>query len=261
MIGCIIQARMGSSRLPGKVMMKIDNSKTILYYVINQIHKCKNIIKIVVATTTLDEDDVIVDHVQELGYDHFRGSSKDVLDRYYQCAREFKIDSIIRISADCPLIEPNIIDVVIRKFLDGKYDYVTNSLTRTFPYGMDVEIFSFQTLENAWKNAKLPSEREHVTPYIYNHLKEFKKFNVTNSKNFSNLRIMVDRENDFQLIKKILSKIEEQPILLKDILELFKKEPDIFSINKEYQTDEGYLKSLKKDKEFLKNKIGKLENE
>ena len=253
MIAVIIQARMNSNRLPGKVMMKIKN-KPLLHYVLNQIRYSNLVEKIIVATTDLTDDDIIEEFVLKEGIDCYRGSSKDVLDRYYQCAKEFKIETIVRISADCPLIEPNIIDVVIRKFLDGKYDYVTNSLTRTFPYGMDVEIFSFKTLENAWKNAKLPSEREHVTPYIYNHLKEFKKFNVTNSENFSNLRIVVDRENDFQLIKKILSKIEKQPILLKDILELFKKEPDIFLINKDYQTDEGYLKSLKEDKDYLKQK-------
>ena len=260
MIAVIIQARMNSNRLPGKVMMKIKN-KPLLHYVLSQIRHSNLLEKTIVATTDLAEDDIIEEFVLKEKIDCYRGSSKDVLDRYYQCAKEFKIETIVRISADCPLIDPNIIDVVIRKFLDGKYDYVTNSLTRTFPHGMDVEIFSFKTLENAWNNAKLPSEREHVTPYIYNQFKEFKKFNVTNSENFSNLRIVVDRKNDFQLIKQIFSKIEKQPILLKDILELFKKEPDIFSINKEYQTDEGYLKSLKEDKEFLKNKIGKLENE
>ena len=146
MIGCIIQARTGSTRLPKKVMQKIDNDSTVIHYVINQIKSSKRIEKIIVATTNLDEDDIICKYVDLQKIEFFRGSSEDVLDRYYQCARKFSIDIIVRITADNPLIDPNIIDSVIKQYKNTKCDYATNTLPRTFPYGTEVEVFSFNGL-------------------------------------------------------------------------------------------------------------------
>ncbi len=134
MIGCIIQARMGSTRLPGKVMQKIDNTSTVLDYVINQIRFSKRIDKIIVATTNLIEEDIICEHLSSKKIQFFRGSSEDVLDRYYQCAKEFSIANIVRITADNPLIDPNIVDLVIDEYKNKKCDYVSNTLHRTFPY-------------------------------------------------------------------------------------------------------------------------------
>jgi len=250
MIGCIIQARMGSLRLPGKVMKKIDETYVLLDYVIRQIQSSKKIEKIVVATSTLSEDDIICNHLSSNHVEFFRGSSKDVLDRYFQCAKEFSLDTIVRITADNPLIEPNIVDLVIDKFCSQKCDYVTNSMPRTFPYGTEVEVFSFHSLEKVWKNAIKPSEREHVTPYFYNNPDIFKIINVEYSKNISNLRWTVDRKNDLELVRIIASKIISRPILLNDILTLYSKEPILFQSNKPIIPNEGYLKSLEEDKEF-----------
>ena len=250
MIGCIVQARIGSTRLPGKVMLNIDEKNPVLYYVLEQLSSCKLIDKIIVATTTLDEDDVIKNFVNSMNVNIFRGSSDDVLDRYYQCAKKFSIDTIVRITADNPLIDPTIVDDLIKKFTLNSYDYLTNAHIRTFPYGTEVEIFSFKALEKAWKNAKKPSEREHVTPYFYNNSQSFRNYNQENSKNLSYFRWTIDRENDFLLVKSIVSKIKKRPILMNDILDLFSKEPKLFEINKNQIRDEGYKKSLEEDKEL-----------
>ncbi len=249
----IIQVRMSSSRLPGKVMMKVDSKHPVLYYVITQLQFSKNLDEIVVATSTREEDDIIVDYVNNLGISCFRGSLKDVLDRYYQCAKEFSVKDIVRITSDCPLIDPTIVDKVIEKFKSNSYDVVTNSGTvpRTFPQGTDVEVFSFQALEKAWKNAKKPSEREHVTAYFYNNESDFKIDYLTRSKNISHLRWCVDRMPDLELVRKIVSKVKKKPILMTHILDLFSKEPHLQDINKNYVVNEGDLISSEEDKKAV----------
>jgi len=253
-IGCIIQARMGSSRLPGKVMMDVEKDKPVLYYVINQLRHCKLIDKLIVATTTLEEDDKIIKYCHDLGVDSYRGSVQNVLDRYYQCAKKFSISTIIRIPSDKPLIDPEIVDDIINKFRLNSYDYVTNFLPSTFPSGTEVEIFSFKTLETAWKKAELPSEKEHVTFYIYNHKEKFKIFNVTLSEDLSRYRWAVDRMEDLMLVRNIVSKIKKRPILMGDIISLFKKEPRLVDINKDVNREEGNLKSLKEDRKYLESR-------
>jgi spore coat polysaccharide biosynthesis protein SpsF len=250
MNGCIIQARMGSTRLPGKVMMRVDTNP-ILYYVLKQTQQSKLIHSIVVATTNLEEDNVIEDYVTDFGVKCFRGDKSDVLDRYYQCAKKFSFSTITRITSDCPLIDPQIVDDVIKKFNSGEFDYVTNTLPRTFPYGTEVEVFSFNALEKAWKNAKKPSEREHVTPFLRND-SEFRIANIQHDKDISHLRWTVDRIEDFNLVKEIIARVKKTPILLRDILELVEKEPQLFQMNKDLIPNEGYLKSLKEDEEFMK---------
>lgn len=251
-IGCIIQARMGSTRLLGKVMLMVDTNP-VLYYVIKQLQYCKLFEKMIVATTVLEEDDKIVKCVQNLGIEWFRGSPQDVLDRYYQCAKKFSLETIVRITADNPLIDPTIVDALIVKFNSGSYDYVSNFLPRTFPQGTEVEVFSLHALERAWRNAKKPSEREHVTPYFYNNPDMFNISVVRYSQNISHLRWTVDSENDLELIRMIASKLKKRPILMTDILDLLSKEPHLININKDYVVNEGYLKSLKEDEEFLKS--------
>lgn len=251
MIGCIIQARMGSTRLPGKVLKLVDDKNPSLYYTINQLKNCKNIEKIIVATTTKDDDDVIVEHLKKLNIEYFRGSPTDVLDRYYNCAKKFSLNTIIRITADCPLIDPEIVDRGISIFVSGQYDYVTNTFPRTFPDGNETEIFSFNALQTAWKNAILPSEREHVTPYLRNQKEKFRIKNFENSQNISNLRWTMDLQEDLILIRTIISRVDKRPIHLADILELFKKNPELIEINKGHVPNEGYIKSLKEDEEFL----------
>ena len=254
MIGCIIQARMGSSRLPGKVLMKLDEKCTVLEYVVKQISQSKLVNKVIIATTDLEQDDVIQKKANELGIECFRGSSDNVLDRYYECAKKFGLDDILRITSDCPLIDPNIVDKVVEKYLTKDYDYVSNTLIRTFPIGTDSEIFSFDILEKSWQNASLLSEKEHVTPYIINKKNGFRLGNIKNELNVGQLRLTLDRIEDYELIKKIVKKIERRPIFMKDVLKLFSEEPELVKINAHIPANEGMLKSLKRD-EHEKNKI------
>jgi len=242
---------MGSSRLPGKVLMKSDNGIPLLYHVINQLRHCSKVKNLVIATTTNHEDDEIEKFADNNSVNVFRGKEKDVLDRYFQCAKKYSFSTIVRITADCPLIDPQIVDKVIEKFFSGNYDFATNTLTRTFPIGTDVEVFSFSALNKAWENTQLPSEREHVTPYLRNQ-ENFKIINVENDKNISNLRLTVDRIEDFELIKQILNNISINPIHLEDVLELFSRKPELIEINKHINHNEGFNKSLEEDREFIK---------
>lgn len=253
MICCIIQARMGSTRLPGKVLKIVDGKNSSLYFTISQLKQCKNIDKIIVATTTLKEDDIIENFAKNLGIDVFRGSNVDVLDRYFQCANYFKINTIIRITGDCPLIDPTIVDRGIEIFQSENYDYVTNTFARTFPDGNETEIFSFDALKKAWNNAKLPSEHEHVTPYFYNNEQDFKIKNFEHTSNLSNLRWTVDFPEDLELVKILISKIQSRPIHFKDILKLLNSQPELLEINKDHEPNEGLKRSLEDDRKFLKN--------
>ena len=251
MIGCIVQARMGSTRLPGKTLLKIDNKNTVLDSVINQLSFSKFIDKIVIATTNLQSDNVIADFAKNLNLEIFRGSSDNVLDRYLQCAQFFSFDTIVRITADNPLIDPNIVDLIINEYNNTECDYMTNIIDRTFPYGTEVEVFSMISLQKAWMNAKKPSELEHVTPFIRDPDNKFIIKNVKNKENLSHLRYTVDRIDDLTLVKEIIKNIISRPILMEDIINLYQKMPQIFEINKNIKHD-GYLSSLEKDKAYFK---------
>lgn len=247
----IIQARSGSTRLPGKVLLKVMG-KTILEYVLERVGKAKNIKGIIVATTQKEEDIRIVDLVESLGIRTYRGSDEDVLDRYYQAAQLLGIKHIVRITADCPLIDPQIIDNAIVLYVESKADYCSNTLDETFPDGEDVEVFSFKALRSAWKNAKLISEREHVTPYIKKNPAMFKLVNLENNTDLSAKRWTVDTKEDFRFIKAILEAL--YPIKpgfnSEDILEFLKNKPHLEEINKGIVRNEGYLKSLNKDRKI-----------
>jgi len=236
-IGCIIQARMGSTRLPGKVLMQINN-KPMLHYLIKQLEFSKEINEIVIATTTLKEDLEIVKFAKKNNIRFFIGSDDDVLDRYYQCAKEFSFSTIVRITADNPLIDPHIVDKVIRCFKDNTYDYVSNAISRTFPYGTEVEIFSFNALENSWKNACKHSEREHVTSFIYKNKTKFKTFNLTNKIDLSRFRWTIDRPNDLKLVREIISKNNKFPITTEAVLKILKENPDLLKINNKNNINE-----------------------
>ena len=252
MIGCIIQARMSSKRLPGKVMIKVDKENTILDCVINQLQGSKEIKNIVIATTDQKEDDVIVEFLKKKRVKYFRGSKQDVLDRYYQCAKKFNFSEIIRITSDNPLVDYEIVDMVVKHFRSNDYDYISidqplSTFQKTYPSGYNVEVFTFSALENAWKNTKLPSEREHVTPYFYKNKEIFKQTNVENSEDLSRFRCTVDTKYDLELIQKIYSNVKKRPILLSDVIKLFKANPELVKINAHVKAD-GYLRSLKEDK-------------
>ena len=250
MIGCIIQARMGSSRLPGKIMKKINGDIPMLKFQLDQLEFSKNIDQIIIATTTLEPDNLIVDFCKKNNLECFRGESKDVLDRYYKCAKKFNFPIIVRITSDNPLIDPTIVDHVISRFIDSDYDYMSTEVKKS-PLGFAVEVFTFKSIKKAWEEAKLPSEHEHVTPYFYNNPDKFKIESVSQEKDLSHIRCTVDTEYDFKLIEKIILKIETRPIHLDHILDLFSKDTNLLEINKHVKHD-GYARSLKEDQEFLK---------
>lgn len=239
---------MNSTRLLGKVMMLVDDETPIIEHVVKQLKQSKLCNQIVIATTTQNEDEKIVDFARKNEIPYFRGSIEDCLDRYYQCAKTFSSSIIVRITCDNPLIDPTLIDEAIMIFKSGDYDYVTNCKPRTFPQGTEVEVFSFNALKKAWNEAKKPSEREHVTPYFYNNPDKFRIFNITNQENISNLRWTVDRKEDLEFVRIVVSKIKKSPILMIDILQLLKKEQHLKDINKNFIMDEGYLTSLENDK-------------
>ena len=239
-VGIIVQTRTGSSRFPGKVMMKADEENIMLDYVINQLQFSKMHDKLVVATTSLPQDDVIYNHVTNRKISCFRGDEKNVLERHYQCAKKYSFSTIIRIPSDKPLIDPTIVDSIITKFQSNSYDYISNfsvnakndhEFVPSFPSGTEVEIFSFTALEEAWKNAISEHDKEHVTPFIYENPEKFKIHNIISETNLSGFRWALDYEKDLKLIRLIISKIKKRPILMTDILELFKKEPELLEIN------------------------------
>ena len=248
----IIQARMGSTRLPKKVMLEVLG-KPVLWHVVNRVSKAKLIDGLIIATTVNLEDDIIVKFCKNNDILVFRGSENDVLDRYYQCAKEYGIKDIVRITADCPLHDPNIIDMAIREYLKGKYDYVCNTIQYTFPDGFDVEVFSFGALEDAWKNANLPSEREHVTPFIKKNEK-FKKKNIYSNKKYPANRCSLDYIDDYEFIKRIYEGIGKEMFYIDDVMDYVKKNPEILKINQHIKINNGYLKSLKEDEIFLKQR-------
>ena len=182
-IVCIIQARISSTRLPAKILLPGYN-KPLLFHLIDRINKCKQINKVVVATSKNSLDDLLYDLCLSKKINVFRGSLDDLLDRYFKCAKKFKADHIVRITSDCPLIDPKIIDSVIKKYLSVKnLDYMSNIHPPSYPDGFDVEIFSFKALRKAHVTAKNNFEREHVTPYIWDNLDKFKIKNYSNLKN------------------------------------------------------------------------------
>ena len=252
---------MGSTRYPGKVMEKLNGEKKVLDYVINQLRFSKSIENVIIATTTLKQDDVIVNYAKDNNLKYFRGESLDVLDRYYQCAKEFSLETIVRMTSDCPFLDPRIVDKTVCFFQENNFDYVSNNIIRTFPIGVDTEVFSFQALEKAWKEAVLPSEREHVTPFIKKNNNIFEIFNLENEQKVPIYRITIDRREDLRFLKEIAKNINHEPILMKDVYDLLETKPEILNLyNEKMNVVEGYNKSLKEDDEFLKN-LSKQERE
>ena len=229
-----VQARMGSTRLPGKVMKPVLG-KPLLEYLIERLHRVKEADDCAILTTTNPRDDVLVNFCEKLGVACYRGPEEDVLERYYRVALERKPDAIVRITSDCPLIDPDEVDKVIRTFQESfpTYDYVSNSIERTYPRGLDAEIFSYNALEQAFYEAKAPFEREHVTPYIYNHPKLFRFKNVSANEILNSHRWTVDTEEDFMLIRLILESLYpgNPNFKMQDILNLLKLHPEWSLIN------------------------------
>jgi spore coat polysaccharide biosynthesis protein SpsF len=254
----IIQARTGSSRLPGKVMSLISG-KPMLWHVIDRAKRCIEVDSVVVATTAKEEDGVVKDLAEECGVGTFRGSENDVLDRYFEAAKANDADVVVRITADCPLIDPHIIDNVVRHYIDNndKYDYVGMGKPSRYPNGLDTEVFSFAALEKAWKEATLKSEREHVTPYIWKNGQIFRIGKVDLDRDLSSHRWSVDEERDLKLVREIHRHLytEGQAFTMQDILELLSRMPELAKINEGIPSDAGYKKSLREDVVEGENKV------
>src|SRR3989344_2648690 len=257
----IIQARMGSTRLPGKILFDLVG-KTVLERVIERVQKSKLIDGVIVATTNLPEDDKVKKLCAKIGVPIFRGSEKDVLDRYYQTAKQFHVKHIVRITSDCPLIDATVIDQVIQLYTKSRVDYASNILKETFPDGEDTEVFSFVCLGVAWKNAILPSEREHVTPYIRHHPKVFRLKNLTHTPNLSHFRWTLDEKRDYLFLKKVYEKLEynNSYFTMNDILAILTSNPKLQNINANIIRNKGYLKSLDEDFKFKKVSITKTQS-
>lgn len=251
-ITAIIQARMTSTRLPGKVLMDL-NGVPMLRQVIARVDAAGTIDQIVVATTVNATDDAVAEYCEANGIHFFRGSESDVLDRYYQAARHFGADIVVRLTADCPLLDPLVIDRVVRAFLSGEYDYVSNTIDVSYPDGLDTEVFSFPALERAWREAKLTSEREHVTSYIWKHPGLFRLSNVKHEKDFSKLRWTVDEPQDLEFVRMIYQHFSSgQAFGMEQIISLLQDHPELHEINADFERNEGYQKSLKEDNIFSK---------
>lgn len=237
-IVCIIQARTTSSRLPNKVLLSLPygSNKTVLEQVIERVKKSKLINKIVVATTMNKTDDQIEKLCQNFNIVCSRGSENNVLSRYYQAARENNAELVVRITSDCPCIDAEIIDGLIEKHLKEKNDYTSNSLIRSYPHGLDCEVFSFRLLEEAFNNATEKFEKEHVTPYIYKTNKA--KFKIgylvlKDSKEYEKIRITLDTKEDYTLLCSVYDYLykENRSFKCSDIIKLFERKPWLYNIN------------------------------
>lgn len=240
----IIQARCGSTRLPNKVLKQI-NGKSQILRVIERVKQSKYVDKIIVATSIEENNLPLIKECVENNIQVFAGSENDVLDRFYQAAKLFKPENIIRITADCPVYDAPSLDKAIEQM--GDADYISDM--GNAPDGMDVEVFKFSSLKDAWQNAKLQSEREHVTTYIKDHPEKYSLVQFNDNKKYSNFRLTVDTQEDYELILKIYDSFKDKEFFwLNDIVALMEQNPELLDINNMYERNEGLLKSLKQDK-------------
>ena len=247
-ISVIIQARMSSTRLPGKTMADISG-KPMLARVVHRAQCIPGVQFVGIATTHNPADDVIVQFAQKEGVPVARGSEEDVLDRVYQAAKEWGATVIVRVTPDCPLLDPEVSGQVLRQFLDenGAVDYVSNIHPPTFPDGLDTEVFPFASLEKAWREARLPSEREHVTAYILRHPDMFRTANFAGDTDYSSHRWTVDDTRDLELVRGVFAGIGEGPTDFKEVLAYLKQHPEIEALNSGVNRNEGYYRALTSD--------------
>lgn len=245
----IIQARMGSTRLPGKVLADIYG-KPLLCRLLDRIQRTKYIDELVVATTINQEDDGLVKWLSSNSIKFFRGSEADVLDRYFQCATKFGANIIVRVTADDPLKDPTIIEKAIMLCLSNEeIDYVSNTLKPTFPEGLDIEVFRMRALTQAQKEARLLSEREHVTPYIWSNPEKFiiRQFEMV--PNLSHWRWTVDKPEDLEFVRHIFGYFDDKPnVCFREIIAYIEQNPELLAINGGTVRNEVYLKSILKEK-------------
>jgi len=232
---CIIQARMASSRLPGKVLENICGHP-MLYWVVTRAAEAKLIDEIIVATTLDNSDDLISKWCLDHNINCFRGDGFDVLDRYYQTAKNYQADVVVRLTADCPLIDPDLIDEVVSVFFEKAVDFAANRLpppyTRSYPIGLDIEVASFSALEKAWYQASLPFEREHVMPYLYSVKDRFSTIILDAEKDYSDRRWTVDTPEDLEFIRALFNKLNcRLDFTWHEVLSILEENPELEDIN------------------------------
>ena len=231
----IIQARLGSSRLPGKVLIELDGMP-VLGHVINRAQKISGVDEVVVATTPSDQDDEVANYAEQSGVTAFRGDERDVLTRYRDCAAAMSADAVLRITGDCPLIDPEISGRVVTRFLQGDIDYVSNFKPPTFPDGLDTEVFSFDAIDEAQKLASRASEREHVTPYIWQQPDRFRVANITQKDDRSGLCWTLDSPKDLEMMQELAGRLD-MPLVeagQQELLGIIDDHPEIAMINGEW---------------------------
>lgn len=223
---------MGSTRLPGKVLMEVAG-QTMLSQVVTRLRRAHHLGEVLVATTDQPADDAIVAECRKIAVKVSRGDQLDVLDRYYRAAQLIKAEVVVRITSDCPLIDPGLTDQIITSFLEGRPDYASNTLVRRYPRGLDTEVMSFDALARAWRKAQKPYEREHVTPYIYEHPEEFKLLPVTSEVDYSHHRWTVDTPEDLDFVRAVYDRLKGTPAFAgREILELLEREPELAERNR-----------------------------
>lgn len=235
----IVQARMGSKRLPGKVLLEIQD-EPMLIWVVERARLAQSVDDVIVATTNEIEDDAIVELCREHGIDVVRGNALDVLDRYWQAAQEHEADIIVRLTADCPLIDPDLIDRTVQALLEAEppADFSANRLPweRTYPIGLDVEVCTVEALKSAWSEAAQAHEREHVMPYLYENPERFRIVHVKAEEEYGHLRWTVDTGQDLEFICEIAELLPDRnEFRWRDVLEVVQKNPDLAEINADVQ--------------------------
>jgi spore coat polysaccharide biosynthesis protein SpsF len=232
-IAAIIQARMGSTRLPGKVLMDLGG-ETVLARVVRRLRRATLIEEIVVATTNSAADHSIVRECQRLSVQVFRGEENDVLDRYYHAAQCFGAGGIVRITSDCPLIDPEIADNTIRSFLERRPDYASNALQRTYPRGLDTEVMTWEALSRGWREARLSYQRAHVTPYLYENPDRFDILAVRGEADYSGYRWTLDTAEDLAFIRAVYDRLDnDDSFSWRDVLALLEREPELVELNRD----------------------------
>lgn len=249
MILCIVQARCSSSRLPGKVLKPLLG-KPMIVHELERLQRSRRIDKIVLATSRDKSDDALEDIVAEGGVEVYRGNLDDVLDRYYQCAKRYQPEHVVRITGDCPVIDWRVVDEAIEKHLSEGNDYTATS--EEYPDGLDTEVIRFFALSRAWKESRLSSEREHVTLYVRNHAAEFRCGRLACRQDLNRMRWTVDEPQDFAFIQKIYEALypSNADFAMQDVLRLLERRPELLAVNQGIQRNEGLLKSLREDKEL-----------
>jgi spore coat polysaccharide biosynthesis protein SpsF len=242
--GVIIQARTDSVRFPQKVL-KLIEGKPMLWHVIK---RAKAIgVPTIVATSSRTTDDIITQIADESNISYFRGSDNDVLDRYYNAAKAFSFDIIVRVTADCPLLDPDLSRTVLDTLIKRNLDYVR--VGESFPDGLSTEAFTFATLQTVWCDAKLQSEREHVTPYIYKNPEKFRMFQIISPNNVGHYRLSVDYPDDLEFVRAIYSELYQGNVFhMKEIFSLLERKPHLTKMNASHMRNEGYEKSLREDR-------------